>query len=85
LSARRSDEPRKREQRAARRRAQLAQRLAAARTPARRIGAASDHLRGAVASVPVQIGDRIAAEAVAHLTRLADQLLDQEGRLHDDD
>ncbi len=86
MPARRStDRQLRREQRAARRRAELARRLAAAQSPARRIAAACDHLRGAVSSAPIQIGERVAAEAVAYLTRLADQLLDQEGRLHDDD
>ena len=86
MPARRStDRQLRREQRAERRRAELARRLAVAHTPARRIAAAADHLRGAVSSVPVLIGDRVAAEAVAYLTRLADHLLDQEGRLHDDD
>ncbi|WP_322777729.1 hypothetical protein [Frankia sp. Cas4] len=57
-----------------RRRTRYAARRAAAATPADRLMAAVDYLRGALADVPAGRARRAAADAAEHLTALADQL-----------
>lgn len=61
--------------RAERRRAQLNEELAAARTPSELIGAAADFLRGVVKSAPAADADRVAAETVAYLRGQGESLL----------
>ncbi|KWX04623.1 hypothetical protein TH66_00230 [Carbonactinospora thermoautotrophica] len=61
--------------RAERRRARLAERMAAARTPSERIAAAAEHLRGVVTTVSAPAAERAADQAVQVLCGLAEELL----------
>lgn len=72
--------PKRGELRAVRRRARLAEELAAATTSSDRIFAAAQHLRGVVKSAPPSVAEPVASMAVEYLVRLADQVLDNEGR-----
>ena len=72
--------PRQAELRAQRRRARLAEQLAAANGPSDRIFAAAQHLRGVVKSAPSPAAERAASHAVDVLIGLANELLDNERR-----
>ncbi|KWX10260.1 hypothetical protein TR74_04660, partial [Carbonactinospora thermoautotrophica] len=67
--------PTQAQRRAERRRARLAERMAAASTPQDRIAAAAEHLRGVVKTAPAHVAERAAAQAVQVLCGLAEELL----------
>lgn len=78
---RRTDEgvrPKQAATRADRRRARLAEELAAAATPGELIGAAAGFLQGVVKSAPPADADRVAGEVVAVLTGHGEALLKRE-------
>jgi hypothetical protein len=56
-----------------RRRVRVAQLLAAAGTPSRRVGVVADHLRAALAYVPPAMAEQIASQVIAVLNQAVEQ------------
>lgn len=71
---RRTGEPLLAEKRVRNRRSAAAARIAAARTPGERLGAAADEVRSALTLVPPARADQVAGSVVEHLVSTASHL-----------
>lgn len=67
------ERPAQYEVRQQRRRARVAQLLAAASTPSRRVGVVADHLRAALAYVPPAMAEQIASQVITALNEAIEQ------------
>ncbi|HKT04899.1 MAG TPA: hypothetical protein VJT31_35745 [Rugosimonospora sp.] len=76
-----AEQPRRYEARQAARRLRMAERMAKATTPGRRLGVATDHLRAALSHLPDVNAEQIAGEVLAVLATAVERAYREEARL----